>query len=596
MLYHDRDFDAVMYLFLVPPITYFMFGSKEGFVWSLFTFLAVLPILPPETMRYFVMAYIIIGLMSLLLEALRIRAEELSESSQSFSQQEHERLLAAQAELEESESRFRTYSELASDWLFEMDETLTYTFATPRLYEILGGTIEGQNVKQLSLDLDGDGAALSPMFGGEEIKDVQVSFLNFKGERVVALFSARPMLDADGNFKGYVGAGKDITAIKQAEEELRLKDQTLHHMQKLEALGQLTSGVAHDFNNLLTIISGNLDLLQNEGSTDQEVRMIQTSMRAVDRAGELTQQLLSFSRKQELEPKSLQVSDVFDRLNQMFSRTMESTIKIELDVADNVWSCLADMGQLENALLNLSLNARDAMSRKGQLTLGARNYHHKKDESQLAEGDYVRIWVQDTGCGIDEAELGRIMEPFYTTKPVGEGTGLGLSMVYGFARQSNGILEVTSEIGTGSKFSLLLPRSLAEVSDRVTNQDRELKLSGTVVVVDDDADVLSVVKLGLEKMGLKVFPFSSAEQALPEIDAIAPQVVVTDLMLGDGMNGAELADELMKKHPDLPMLIISGNPDQLLNNDEFRHHSVNLLRKPFSHDKLREAIEARLSI
>ena len=534
MLYHDRDFDAVMYLFLVPPITYFMFGSKEGFVWSLFTFLAVLPILPPETMRYFVMSYIIIGLMSLLLEALRIRAEELSESSQSFSQQEHERLLAAQAELEESESRFRIYSELASDWLFEMDETLTYTFATPRLYEILGGTIEGQNVKQLSLDLDGDGAALSPMFGGEEIKDVQVSFLNFKGERVVALFSARPMLDADGNFKGYVGAGKDITAIKQAEEELRLKDQTLHHMQKLEALGQLTSGVAHDFNNLLTIISGNLDLLQNEGSTDQEVRMIQTSMRAVDRAGELTQQLLSFSRKQELEPKSLQVSDVFDRLNQMFSRTLESTIKIELDVADNVWSCLADMGQLENALLNLSLNARDAMSRKGQLTLGACNYRHEKDESQLAEGDYVRIWVQDTGCGIDEAQLGRIMEPFYTTKPV--------------------------------------------------------------VVVDDDADVLSVVKLGLEKMGLKVFPFSSAEQALPEIDAIAPQVVVTDLMLGDGMNGAELADELMKKHPDLPMLIISGNPDQLLNNDEFRHHSVNLLRKPFSHDKLREAIEARLSI
>lgn len=594
MFYADQDLTALIFMVLVPPATYLLFGEKEGLIWCLAVFLITAPVVPSGELRYIFMTYLCMTLLSMLLERLRVRAETLSEERRLEREAEHQLTLAAQAELEESEERFRTYSELASDWLFELDENLTYTFATPRLTEILGGDVTGQKLGELKLRMDSDSDTLGPLFREEELINHQVRFLNFNGERVVALLSAKPLRDENGVFKGYIGAGKDITQIKGAEEELRLKDQALHHMQKLEALGQLTSGVAHDFNNLLTIISGNLDLLQHDKSDEKEVEMINASLRAVDRAGELTQQLLSFSRKQELDPKPVHISEVFDRLNQMFSRTMEGTMRIETSVEKDIWSCMADEGQLENAVLNLSLNGRDAMNRRGKLVLGASNYHHTDENSQLEPGDYVRIWVEDNGCGIHENELDRIMEPFYTTKPVGEGTGLGLSMVYGFARQSGGVLEVESEVSKGSKFSILLPRSYINPAHRDQEGSGAEALSGKVIVIDDDVDVLNVVRMGLEKMGLEVVSFDNAESALEQFDDIAPQLVVSDMMLGEGMNGAEFADVINKQHPELPVLLISGNPDQLLSDSEYRRHSVNLLRKPFTYKKLREAVQDRL--
>ncbi len=594
MFYVDQDLSALFFLILVPPATYLLFGEREGMLWSIVIFLASLPAVPGEQVRYYSMTFITMMLLSNLLERLRDRAEQISEERRLEILKEHERTLGVKAELEGSEARFRAFSELASDWLFEMDENLRYTFVTPRLFEILGGDITGEKMEEVNLRLDQNETDLDPMLQRKELDNHQIRFINMRGDRVVALVSAKPLFNEDGAFKGYIGAGKDITEMKDAEEELRLKDQALHHMQKLEALGQLTSGVAHDFNNLLTIVSGNLDLLQRDDATEKEIEMIQTSLSAVDRAGELTQQLLSFSRKQELDPCAIEIDRLFERLLQMLGRTMEATVKIETDLDVGVWSCLADEGQLENSVLNLCLNARDAMSRKGVMTLGATNYTHKADDSQLAAGDYVRVWVKDTGCGIDEAELDRIVEPFYTTKPVGEGTGLGLSMVYGFAKQSGGSLEVSSVIGEGSTFSILLPRSMESVRSAVQAQDAEGPIHGTVVVIVDDVDVLGVIKMGLQKMGLDVVAFHSAEEALPEISSIEPQLIVSDLMLGEGMNGAQLADEVNQQYPELPVLLISGNPDQLLNDADYRRHSVNLLRKPFTYKKLREAVQDRL--
>ena len=595
-IYVDQEIEALMYLMLIPPLSYMLFGQREGSVWSFVVFMLALPAALPADAKYFLMTYISMTLLGLLLEGIRDKAVVDAKKSKQESIDEHRRLSAVQQELEESESRFRAYSELASDWLFEMDENLTYTFATARLFELLGGNIEGSNVNDLSIELEGDGSALEPMRRGEEIINAQVSFRNYRGDRVVALFSAKPLHDKDGKFTGYIGAGKDITSIKQAEEELREKDQTLHHMQKLEALGQLTSGVAHDFNNLLTIIGGNMELLELGDLGIKELRMVQASTRAVDRAGELTQQLLSFSRKQELDPKPVRVSDVFDRLMLMFGRTMEGSIKSEVELGEDIWDCHADEGQLENAILNLALNARDAMSGRGKITLGAENFRNDEQDAQIPVGDYVRIWVEDTGVGIDQAELGRIMEPFYTTKPVGQGTGLGLSMVYGFARQSHGTLEASSQLGKGSVFSMYLPRSLGRPDAGQLEPATPEQIVGRVMVLDDDPDVLNVLRMGLEKMGLEVAVYETAEMGFANIETKSPQLIVSDLMLGEGINGAEFADLVMQYYPRIPVLLISGNADQLLSEEDFQRHSINLLRKPFSYHKLREAVQSRLHV
>jgi PAS domain S-box-containing protein len=595
-IYYDQDSQALMYLILIPPIVFMLFGQKEGSIWSAMLLLFALPAAFGSEIKYFLVTYLSMTMLGLLLEGIRGRVALDAKKSKSESKEEHERLIALQQELESSESRFRAYSELASDWLFEMDENLTYTFATSRLFEILGGDIKGSNLADLSIELEGDGSSLAPMRRGEEIVNAQVSFRNYRGERVFALYSAKPLRDKDGKFTGYIGAGKDITSIKQAEEELREKDQTLHHMQKLEALGQLTSGVAHDFNNLLTIIGGNMELLELGELSEKESRMVQASTRALDRAGELTQQLLSFSRKQELDPKSVRVGDVFDRLLLMFGRTMEGTIKTEAVLTENLWNCHADEGQLENAILNLALNARDAISGRGEITLGAENFQQTDPDGPLPPGDYVQIWVRDTGVGISDAELNRIMEPFYTTKPIGEGTGLGLSMVYGFARQSHGTLEASSKLGEGSLFSIFLPRSFDTPDERPFEDEISEHVAGRVMVIDDDPDVLSVLQMGLERMGLEVSVFDSAERGFANIEATAPQMIVSDLMLGEGINGAEFADLVTRYYPRIPVLLISGNADQLLSEEDFQRHSINLLRKPFSYHKLREAVQSRLHV
>lgn len=603
----DRGQFTLFHLFLIPPLTFFLFGTKEGLIWSLTALFAMLPILVlPDFFGVktlaggepdFVGVYTIIMIFAGIFETFRDRAQVRFETQQRQLVAEHEELLGAQSRLTSSEQRFRAFSELASDWLFEMDENLTYTFATPRLNEIVGEQVVGQSVRNLSIKLEGDGNALNAMVHGGVITNEQISFRNLQGQRIVALFNAMPTKNAAGEFTGYIGAGKDITAIQEAQESIREKDQTLHHLQKLEALDQLTSGVAHDFNNLLTVIAGNLELMDwNAVATEDKEKLLAVS-KTVDRAAALTSQLLSFSRKQDLKPEPVVIGTLVTRLSEMFSRTLGSSITIHQAVSENLNMCLIDEGQLENAVLNLVLNARDAMSGRGDITITAKNVTITESEpADLKPGKYVALSVQDTGIGMDDEQLSRIMEPFYTTKPVGEGTGLGLSMAYGFARQSGGLLTVNSKPNQGSTFTLYLPKAaktpLAQPSQNETPSSDGI--SRQILLIEDEPEVQKVLIQSLQRGGYQVEAFSAAEPALDYLQTQTPDLIISDLMLGNGMNGAELAEQVHADNPTLPLLLISGNADHVLSKKTLEKHSNSLLRKPFTSAQLRNAVEKLL--
>ena len=605
----DRGQFTLFHLFLIPPVTFFMFGQKEGLIWSGTIFvLALIPLLIPEVFNVsslaggepdFIAVYLTISVFAGLFESVRNRAQQRFENHRLQLEQEHSQLLAAQSRLSLSEQRFRTFSDLASDWLFEMDETLTFTFATPRLEELVGGKVVGKRIQDLSAELEGTGRAVEPLSQGKAITNQQISFRNYPGQRIVALFNAMPLTDPSGGFRGYIGAGKDITPIQEAQEAMREKDQALHHLQKLEALDQLTSGIAHDFNNLLTVIGGNLELVDwNQIDKADQVKLGAAS-RAVERAAVLTNQLLSFSRKQDLTPQSISVHELLSNLSDMFARTLTNTITIKQNFAPDVARCFADEGQLENALLNLVLNARDAMQGRGEMTLSASNINitERDDTLGIAPGQYIAISVEDNGVGIDSDQLTRIMEPFYTTKPVGEGTGLGLSMVYGFAKQSGGQLTVTSRPGEGSTFTLYLPgaRTHAQAEVLATPITEREHKTRQLVLIEDEPEVQKILILSLERSGFEVKAFNAAAPALAYLNDHKPDLVVSDLVLGSDINGAEVAEQARSVYPELPFLLISGNADHVLSKDQIEEYADALLRKPFTSAQLRTAVEKLLT-
>ena len=593
---YEQDANSLFYLLFLPPVTTLLFGVKEGVVWSILAGVIVLPFLAvpayfsnPLAANFYIyysIAYLSMSILAPVFESLRVHSREMLEA-------ERDELIKTQEELAKSEARFRAFSELASDWLFEMDENLVYTYVTPKLLELLGADVLGQKFSELSRQQES--ASLLGM-EGQEIKNHQVSFINYEGNRIIALFSATPVYSKDGKLKGYIGAGKDITNIKQAEEELREKEKSLHHNQKLEALGQLTSGVAHDFNNLLTVVGGNLELLENASLPTEHRRKVEASARAVSRAAQLTKQLLSYARKQELDPQPIKVDDLVARLSEIFSRTLGGTVDFQTECSTEVWLCQADEGQLETAVLNLALNARDAMSGKGQLVLRAKNHVQIDSDQSLRQGEYVRLSVGDTGVGIEEDEMARISEPFYTSKPAGQGTGLGLSMIYGFAQQSGGCLEIESQPGIGSIFSILLPRAVGLPIESPV----ESFVSGpldqcTVMVVEDDLGVLNVIILILKSIGIDVVTAPSGEKALQMLDSLSVDLVISDLMLGQGMSGVEVAETMSDRWPDMPLLLISGNADHLLSKSELEQHKRSLLRKPFGNQQLIAAVRGKLN-
>ncbi|MGY4623923.1 ATP-binding protein [Bradyrhizobium sp. USDA 4486] len=387
----------------------------------------------------------------------------------------------------------------------------------------------------------------------------------------------------DGELVGFAKITRDITERRNAQLKLEAMQKQLAESQKFDALGQLTGGVAHDFNNLLMIISGSLHVLKrgadNEAKLERAISAIET---ATKRGAALTNQLLTFARRQSVNPQAIDFADRIGAIREVLDAGVGSSVRVTYDVSRDVWPIKADVSELETALLNLVINARDAMPDGGTVTIRARNV--VLDEASLA-GEFVAIDIADTGLGIPSDVLDKIFEPFFTTKPIGKGTGLGLSQVHGFAHQAGGTVKVASELGKGTTFTILLPRAEGAPAREATGSG-SFRGSGTVLLVEDNPDV-ALVSIGLlEQLGYQVRRVSDAEAALREIETNGVDFVFSDIVMPGKMDGLGLAHLLRQIRPGLPVLLATGYSDVASGiRGDFP-----ILRKPYEIHELSEAI------
>lgn len=435
---------------------------------------------------------------------------------------------------------------------------------------------------------------------------------------------ARATRGKNGLVGSLAGVTSDITERKQAESQLRRlnetleqqveertsqlrhKEEILRQSQKMEAVGQLTGGIAHDFNNMLTGIIGSLELIRRRlarGRVEDLNGLIDLGVTSANRAAALTHRLLAFSRRQSLDSKPVEMNHLVNAMDELLQRSVNESIHLQLRLAYDLWTAEADPNQLESALLNLVLNARDAMPDGG--TLVVETFNQQLDRSftnaheNLLPGDYVVLSVSDNGCGMPETVISRAFDPFFTTKPIGQGTGLGLSMIYGFSKQSHGHVLIKSEVGVGTTVQLFLPRfqGLADEAEQSFQSNAVYAENGeTVLIVEDDPAVRALVSEVLGELGYTFIEAGEAADAVPILESGRR----IDLLISDvglpGMNGRQLADIARQLRPELKVLFITGYAEHAAVRGGFLDTGMQLITKPFAFDhltsKVREMIEA----
>lgn len=452
-------------------------------------------------------------------------------------------------------------------------------------------------------------------------KDFVVEFrLKRDAGRQWLLSKGKVFRDAAGNPSYVTGTCADITARKQAEKALsdlnetlearvaaevaersRVED-TLHQAQKMEAVGQLTGGIAHDFNNLLTGVIGSLELMQRRrrsGDETNDERYITAAVTSAQRAAALTQRLLAFSRRQTLDLKPLEVNPLVASLEDLLHRTTREDITVTTHLAAGLALVRMDANQLESAVINLAINARDAMPDGGTITITTAAVHLTPEEGaamDLAEGDYVTLTVADTGVGMTPEVLAKVFEPFYTTKPIGQGTGLGLSMVYGYMRQANGGVRILSQPGKGTQVQLYMPCLGGDLDILPSEESRSapLGVGEVVLVVEDEAVVRSLIVEVLGELGYQTLEAGNAQEAMPFLEN--PQRI--DLMISDvglpGMNGRQLADLAQANRPELKVLLATGYAEGS-NVEGYLAANMEIITKPFAIDALANKISEMLN-
>ena len=409
----------------------------------------------------------------------------------------------------------------------------------------------------------------------------------------------RTHMDDNGQPVRRTGIGIETTSQRNLEEQLR-------QAQKMEAVGQLTGGLAHDFNNLLAGITGALDLMQiriRQGRTAELERYMTVAQGAARRAAALTHRLLAFSRRQTLDPRPTNVNALVAGMEELIRRTVGPQIALEVVGTVGLWPTLIDAGQLENALLNLCINARDAMPGGGRITIETANKwldHGAARAHDIPEGQYLSLCVTDTGTGMTPELAAKVFEPFFTTKPMGEGTGLGLSMIHGFARQSGGEVRIYSEVGEGTTVCIYLPRYYGELDAEDAGLRIEADAPGgqgeTVLVVDDEPSVRMLVVEVLQDLGYNAIEAGDSAAGLKLLHSDARiDLMVTDVGLPGGMNGRQLADAALERRPGLKVLFITGYAENSLIGNGHLRPGMQVLTKPFAIDALTERIREMIA-
>jgi PAS domain S-box-containing protein len=390
----------------------------------------------------------------------------------------------------------------------------------------------------------------------------------------------------DGNLVGFAKITRDMTERREAQLKLEQMQKHLAESQKLDALGQLTGGVAHDFNNLLMVISGSLHILRKTAIDDPKVqRALSAIDTATKRGASLTSQLLTFARRQSVNPQAIDVAERIDSIRDVLDTGVGSAVRVAYDFGPGLWPVTVDISEFETALVNLVINARDAMPSGGVVTVAVRNCAGSRPRGHDQAGDFVAINVTDAGVGIAPDVLAKIFDPFFTTKPVGKGTGLGLSQVHGFAHQAGGSVKVESELGKGTTVTILLPREhTGPLADM--HAASELAGSGIVLLVEDNPDVASVSSSLLEQLGYTVRRVADAEAALREIERNNVDLVFSDIVMPGKFDGLSLARRLREIRPNLPILLATGYSDAAADvRGDFP-----ILRKPYEIHQLSQAI------
>jgi PAS domain S-box-containing protein len=411
--------------------------------------------------------------------------------------------------------------------------------------------------------------------------------------------------DKDGRIIGLFGISKDITELRHANETLEQTRTALFRSQKMEAVGQLTGGLAHDFNNILAIILGNIELLRRHLPEDPETdEIINILTRATLHGQDVTGQLLAFSRRRPLNPRAVDVNTLVSDIVRLTGRTLGSTITVTMAAEREDAHALVDPAALEGAVLNVALNARDAMPAGGSLKIRTSRVEVTQEpatDDDLKPGAYIVVALQDTGTGMSADVIARAFEPFFTTKTGGKGSGLGLSMVYGFAKQSGGTVTIASTLGRGTTVSMFLPEAIEDTEHAAagTGPAGKRVASRTILVVEDEADVRHVVRRQLEVLGHRVLVASSANEAMMMIDSPdglvgtdPPDLLLTDVVLASGMDGIDLAVAARVARPDLPVIFMSGFTAVPEAQQRMRDTGAPLLSKPFSTAQLDRAVNA----
>ena len=392
---------------------------------------------------------------------------------------------------------------------------------------------------------------------------------------------------------GFAKITRDITEKKEAERALEQAREALFQSQKMDAVGQLTGGVAHDFNNLLTVIVGGLDTIARS-QPDETVRInrgLDMARHAAERAASLTSRLLAFSRRQPLQPRSTDLNMLVRNMTDLLHRSLGEQVEIEGVLSPRLWTAEVDPNQLETAILNLAVNARDAMPDGGKLTIETANTHldHVATDAEVAPGEYVLLSVSDTGSGISGDVLQRVFEPFFTTKALGRGTGLGLSMVYGFVKQSGGHVTIHSEPDRGTSVKLYLPRCMGEepsAANEVAEDCPRARDNEVVLVVEDNDPVRAFSVMSLTDLGYKVLEARNAEEAFQVLEGNQRiDLLFTDVVL-PGETGRALADRALELRPGLSVLFTTGYARNAIVHHGRLDPGVELLPKPFAFDQL----------